>query len=644
VAMTLSLAVVFLPVFFMPGVFGRLLHEFSVVTISAVMVSGLVSVTLTPMMCRRYLRLHHGKRHNLVYRKLEDMMEAWTRWYGATLRWSLRHRVLIMLCGALILVGTAWEFWSIPKGFLPEEDTSQISVSTEARQGISFDSMKVHQDAVNRILMADPSVVQFFSNVSASNNNGLNNGRAFLHLKDPSERPWTDNPSYDRLLHQYGPVPILGSVVRWIRPLFEHQLTVSDIMQELQPKLNKVPGMRVYMQNPPAIRIGGRISKSLYQYTLSSPDVDQLYKSAQLMVEKMRASDTLADVTSDLQMENPQARVVVDRDKASALGVTAQAVESALYSAYGQRLVSPIYTSNNQYWVVMQVQERFQSDPDMLSELYIHSSSGQLVPLSAVSKFTTGVGPLTVNHTGQLPSVTISFNLKPGVALGDAVNEIKSISGSTLPISIAGSFQGTAQAFQQSLTGLGLLLIATVAVIYIVLGILYESFFHPITILTGLPAAAFGGLATLSLFHMQLDIYGFVGLIMLIGIVKKNAIMMIDFSLELERKENYSVHESAYHASLIRFRPIMMTSACTIMGTLPIAIGIGANAGALRSLGLCVVGGLVFGQIVTLYITPVFYTYMGALLKRLGRDHGPATQESATEEGLAAAGAQHAQD
>jgi hydrophobic/amphiphilic exporter-1 (mainly G- bacteria), HAE1 family len=644
VAMTLSLAVVFLPVFFMPGVFGRLLHEFAVVTISAVMVSGLVSLTLTPMLCKRYLRPQHGKRNNWMYRKLEDIVEAWTRWYGITLRWALRHRVLVMLSGALILVGTAWEFWSIPKGFLPEEDTSQIAVSTEARQGISFDSMTLHQDAVNRILMADPSVIQFFSNVSASNNNGLNYGRAFLHLKDPSERPWTDNPSYNRLLERYGHAAVLGSVVRWMRPLFEHQLTVADIMQELQPKLNKIPGMRVYMQNPPAIRIGGRISKSLYQYTLSSPDVDQLYQSARSMLAKMRSSNTLADVTTDLQIENPQANVVVDRDKASALGVTAQAVESALYSAYGQRQVSPIYTSNNEYWVVLQVQKRFQSDPAMLSELYIHSSSGELAPLSAVSKFVTGVGPLTVNHTGQLPSVTISFNLRPGVALGDAVNEIKNISSSTLPISIERSFQGTAQAFQQSLTGLGILLIVTVAVIYIVLGILYESFIHPITILTSLPAAAFGGLATLSLFHMQLDIYGFVGLIMLIGIVKKNAIMMIDFALELERKGNCTASESAYQGSLIRFRPIMMTSACTIMGTLPIAIGIGANAGALRSLGLCVVGGLLFGQIVTLYITPVFYTYMDALLKWLHPDQRAATQESAGEAVLARIGEHHTQD
>ena len=641
VAMTVSLAVVFLPVFFMPGVFGRLLHEFAVVTISAVMVSGLVSVTLTPMLCRRYLRPDHGKRHNWMYRKLEDIVEAWTRWYGVTLRWALRHRVLVMLTGILVLVGTVWEFWSIPKGFLPEEDTSQISVSTEARQGISFDSMKAHQDAVNRVIRADPSVIQFFSNVSASNNNGLNNGRAFLHLKDPSERPWTNSPRYRRLLERYGDAAVVGSVVRWMRPLFEHQLTVADVMHGLQPRFNKIPGMRVYMQNPPAIRIGGRISKSLYQYTLSSPDTDQLYKSAQLMLEKMRASNTLADVTSDLQIENPQANVVVDRDKASALGVTAQAVESALYSAYGQRQVSPIYTSNNEYWVVVQAQEHFQSDPAMLSELYIHSSSGQLVPLSAVSKFVTGVGPLTVNHTGQLPSVTLSFNLKSGVALGDAVNEIQSLSSSTMPISIQSSFQGTAQAFQQSLTGLGVLLIATVAVIYIVLGILYESFVHPITILTGLPAAAFGGLATLSLFHMQLDIYGFVGLIMLIGIVKKNAIMMIDFALELERKGDISASESAYQSSLIRFRPIMMTTACTVMGTLPIAIGIGANAGALRSLGLCVVGGLVFGQIVTLYLTPVFYTYMDDGLKWLQPGQHAATQEFVGEEVLTAFGEQH---
>ncbi|MGH9502691.1 MAG: efflux RND transporter permease subunit [Terriglobales bacterium] len=614
-SMTLSLAAVFLPVFFMPGVFGRLLHEFAVVIISAVLVSGLVSITLTPMLCRHYLRTEHGRQHGWMYRKLESMLDTSLRWYGSTLRWSMRHRVLVMFSGFLILVGTAWEFWSIPKGFLPEEDSSEISVSTEANQGISFDAMKTHQEAVNRILQADPNVVQFFSGISDSNSSGLNNGRAFLHLKDRPDRPWTDSPAYDRLIASYGHAAVLGSVVRFIRPLFEHHMTIAEVIRELEPKLDRVTGMRVFLQNPPAIRIGGQSTKSLYQFTLSSPATDQLYKYSQMLETKMKTLPSLADVTSDLQIKNPQANVVVDRDKASAMGVTPQQVEDALYSAYGQRLVSPIYTSDNEYWVVMQLQDRFQSDPDVLSELYIRSSSGQLVPLDAVSKFSTGVGPLTVNHTGQLPSVTISFDLAPGVALGRAVSEVQSLATAMLPISISTNFQGTAQAFQQSLGGLGILLIMTVVVIYIVLGILYESYIHPITILTGLPAAAFGGLVTLSLFHMQLDIYGFVGLIMLIGIVKKNAIMMVDFALDLERKGNYTASESAYQGCMIRFRPIMMTSACTIMGTLPIAIGFGADAGARRPLGLCVVGGLLFAQFVTLYLTPVFYTYMDTVLR-----------------------------
>jgi HAE1 family hydrophobic/amphiphilic exporter-1 len=615
-AMTLSLAVVFLPVFFMPGVFGHLLHEFSVVIVSAVLVSGLVSLTLTPMLSKRYLHPEHDTPHGRMYHALGRVLDAALRWYGVTLRWALRHRAAVMAFGLLVLVGTAWEFWAIPKGFLPEQDLSQISVSTQANQGISFQAMKAHQEAVNRILVDDPNVVQFFSSVSASNSSGLNNGRAFVHLKDPSERPWTDSAAYDRLVARYGGrVGIVDSGLRFIRPLFARHMTIDDVMHELQPKLNRVPGMRVFLQNPPAIRIGGRGSKSLYQFTLSSPDIGRLYSSAEALEAKLSASPYLADVTSDLQVDNPQANVVVDRDKASALGVTPQAVENALYSAYGQRLVSPIYTSNDEYWVVLQVQDRFQRDPGMLSELYVRSSAGQLVPLGAVSRFTTGVGPLTLNHTGQLPSVTMSFNLARGIALGQAVSEIQSLAGSTLPGSITTAFQGTAQAFQQSLSGLGILLVMTVLVIYIVLGILYESYIHPITILTGLPAAAFGGLLTLSMFHQQLDLYGFVGLIMLIGIVKKNAIMMIDFALELERTGNYTSAESAYQGCMIRFRPIMMTSACTIIGTLPIAIGFGADAAARRSLGLCVVGGLVFAQFVTLYLTPVFYTYMDALLR-----------------------------
>ncbi|HUX11048.1 MAG TPA: efflux RND transporter permease subunit [Terriglobia bacterium] len=614
-AMTLSLAVVFLPVFFMSGVFGRLLHEFAVVVISAVLVSGVVSVTLTPMLCRRYLRPEHEKQRGWLYRKLESWLDTSLRWYGWSLRLAMRHRALVMLFGLFVLVGTAWEFWAIPKGFLPNGDLAMISAATEANQGISFDAMKAHQEAVNRIFKANPNVVQFFSGVGGSYNSGMNNGHAALHLKDRQDRPWTDSPAYDRLVAHYGHAAVLGSVVRFIRPLYEHHMTISDVIHGLQPKLDKVPGMRVFLTNPPSIRIGGHFTKSLYQYTLSSPDTGQLYKYAELFEAKMKTLPGLTDVTSDLQIKNPQANVVVDREKAAALGVTPEQVEDALYSAYGQRLVSPIYTANDEYWVVLEVQKRFQSDPNTLSELYIHSSSGQLVPLSAVSKFTTGVGPLTVNHSAQLPSATISFNLKPGVALGQAVGEVEGLAKSMLPISITTSFQGTAQAFQQSLTGLGILLIMTVLIIYIVLGILYESYVHPVTILTGLPAAAFGGLLTLSLFHMQLDLYGFVGLIMLIGIVKKNAIMMVDFALELERKGNCTASESAYQGSIIRFRPIMMTTACAIIGTLPIAIGFGADADSRRPLGLCVIGGLLFAQFVTLYLTPVFYTYMDSFLK-----------------------------
>ncbi len=518
-SMTLSLAAVFLPVFFMSGVLGRLLHEFAVVIISAVLVSGFVSVTLTPMLCRYYLRPEHESKHGWIYRKLENILDTSLRWYGWSLRRAMQHRVLVMFLGFLILVGTAWEFWVIPKGFLPEEDTAQISVSTEANQGISFDAMKAHQEAINRILQADPNVVQFYSGIADSNGSGLNNGYAFLHLKNRSDRPWTDSPAYDHLIARYGHIFVARTMLRYVRSLFERHMTIDDVIHGLQPKLDRVPGMRVFLQNPPAIRIGGLFTKSLYQFTLSSPATDQLYKYAQLLETKKRTLPSVADVASDLQIKNPQANVVVDRDKASALGVTPQQVEDALYSAYGQRLVSPIYTSNNEYWVVLQVQDRFQNDPDMLSELYIRSSSGQLVPLAAVSKFTTGVGPLTINHTGQLPSVTISFDLASGVALGQAVSDVQKLANSMLPISINTSFQGTAQAFQQSIAGQGILLIMTVVVIYILLGILYESYIHPITILTGLPAAAFGGLVTLSLFHEQLDIYGFVGLIMLIGIV-----------------------------------------------------------------------------------------------------------------------------
>ena len=615
-SMTCALSAVFIPVFFMGGILGRLLHEFSVVIISAVLVSGVVSLTLTPMLCSRYLRPEHDREHGWLYRKLEGMLNAALHAYGVSLRWAMRHRVLVMSFGLFVLVGTAWEFWVIPKGFLPVEDMSSLHVNTEARQGISFAAMKAHQEAVNRIILQDPNTLQFHSSISDSGGSGLNNGNIALHVKDTAEREWTNSPEYDRLVAKYGSDGLWAEIVHAARPLFEHHMTIDDLARQYQRELDAVPGMKVFIQVPPAIQIGGRPTKSEYQYTLESPDSTALYRYAASLEAGMKKLPGLADVTTDLQNRNPQANVVVDRDKASAFGVTPEQVESALYAAYGQDEVSNIYTATNLYKVVLQVEPKYQTDPGMLSQLYIRSSSGNLVPLSAVSRFTTSFGPLTVNHTGQLPSVTLSFNLGPGVAIGQAVSEVQQLASSALPESVTGSFQGTAQAFQQSLTGLGVLLVMAVLVIYMVLAILYESYIHPITILTGLPAAAFGGLLTLSLFHMQLDLFGFVGLIMLIGIVKKNAIMMVDFAVELQ-KSGVSASESAYQGCMIRFRPIMMTTAAAIMGTLPIALGMGAGADERRPLGFCVVGGLIFAQFVTLYLTPVFYTYMDGL-QRLG--------------------------
>ncbi|MGC1839102.1 MAG: efflux RND transporter permease subunit, partial [Candidatus Acidiferrales bacterium] len=610
ISMTLSLAAVFLPVFFMAGILGRLLHEFAVVIISAILVSGVVSLTLSPMLCSRFLKPHIGERHGRAYNALERMFQGMLRGYEVTLHWAMRHRLTVMAVGVLLLVGTAWQFWVIPKGFLPVEDTDEVIGFDEAVQGISFDAMKAHQEALNQIVLADPNTVEFFSSIQASGTSGLNIGRFFDHLKSRSERPWTESAAYERLNAKYGDTAGVGVLVHAVRPLFEHHMAISDIMREMEAKLNTIPGLRVYLQNPPSIRIGGQLTKSLYQYTLVSPDTDQLYKYAQMMNDKMRRLPGLTDVTTDLQIKSPQADLKIDRDKALALGVTPQQIENALYTAYGQRWISTIYAPTNEYWVIMELEPEYQQDPQMLSYLYIRSTNGQLVPLNAVSSTGTSLGPLTVNHLGQLPSVTISFDLGPGVSLGQAVSEIQKLAADTLPLTINGSFQGTAQAFQQSLSGLGLLLGMAILVIYIVLGILYESFIHPITILSGLPAAAFGALATLMLFHMQLDLFGFVGIIMLIGIVKKNAIMMVDFAIELERADGTPPAEAAVQGSLIRFRPIMMTTMAAIMGTLPIALGTGAGADSRRPLGLSVVGGLIFAQVVTLYLTPVFYTYM----------------------------------
>ncbi len=580
-SMTLSLTAVFIPVLLMGGILGRLFHEFAVTIGVAILVSGFVSLTLTPMLCSRFLRPPKEAKHGRFYEATERVYQRGLAFYERSLAWVMDHRPATMVFSSGILAATILLFPFVPKGFIPTEDQGQIQGTTETLEGTSFENMRDHQLAVADIVGRDPNVAHYMSTVGGGT---MNQGRLSIRLKPRGER-----------------------------------LPADQVVRELNAKLNSVTGIRTYLSLPQSIRIGGRPTKTLYQFTLQSADIDALYENAAKLERVLRGIPTLLDVTTDLQIKNPQVSVQIDRDRATSLGVTVQQIEQALYDAYGSRQVSTIYTPNNQYWVILELLPEYQRDPSALGLLYLRSRSGKLIPLTSVASASNDVGPLSVNHSGQLPSVTLSFNLPPGVSLGTAVNDVQKAARQTLPSTISTGFSGTAQAFQSSQQGLFFLLLLAIVVIYIVLGILYESFIHPLTILSGLPFAGFGALLTLFIFRTELSIYAFVGIIMLVGLVKKNAIMMIDFALEAERTEGKSPREAIIEACSVRFRPIMMTTMAALMGTLPIAIGWGAGGESRRPLGLAVVGGLAFSQLITLYVTPVVYTYLDALQHWFGR-------------------------
>jgi HAE1 family hydrophobic/amphiphilic exporter-1 len=599
ISITFSLIAVFIPVLLMGGIVGRVFREFAVTIAVAIVVSGFVSLTLTPMLCARVLKAHNEVRKpNIVLRAFEWMFDAWLRAYEWALDWVLARKALMLVVTLATLAGTIALYIVVPKGFFPQEDTGFLSGVTEAATDTSFEAMTVRQKELTDILSRDPAVEYINSTVGAGGPNvTANYGRLFIALKPRKDRE-----------------------------------SATVVMARLRQKATQVPGMQAFFQGIQNLNIGGRPSKSQYQYTLQSGDTESLYRLAPEMRGKIAKVPGLLDVTTDLYIKNPQMTVDIDREKAAVYGVTVDQVRNQLYNAYGARQVGTIYMPSNDYQIILEAQPQFRVDPSDLSKLYVKTTNNQTIPLDAVARMVPSVGPLQINHQGQQPAVTISFNLAPNYSLGYAVDEITKIEqSSNLPATIATGFSGTAQVFQDSLRGQGVLILAAVFAAFVILGILYESFIHPITIISGLPSAGIGAILTLMMFNMELSVIAMIGIVMLVGIVKKNAIMMVDFALE-RRRVGLSAEHAIREAALLRFRPIMMTTFAAIFGTLPIAIGAGAGAELRQPLGVAVVGGLCVSQLLTLFITPVIYIYLDRIDRRLKRRLEPQADEAENSE------------
>jgi len=589
-SMTVSLAAVFIPILFMEGLLGRLFREFAVTVGMAVLISGAVSLSMTPMMCSLMLKPAHS--HGRLYMLFERMFDASRDFYGFTLRWTMRHRGLMLVgsIAVLVLIGAIYKV--VPQGFIPRQDTGVIFSNVRAPEGIPFPELERRVKAVADVIRKHPEVaaVQYTAGQGTGGATGDNLGRVIIRLKPRSER----------------------------------KLGADQVISELRRSFaGGAQGVRVFMSNPPSINIGGLIGNADYQMVVQGSDLKAVYPAAQELEARLRETDFLREVSTSLELRNPEIQISILRDRAAALGVSPQQVESTLYNAYGGRQISTLYGDTDQYYVLLELDPRFQRDINALRSLYVQSSSGRMVPIHAVADVRMGVGPVTVNHYGQLPAVVLSFNLAPNVSVGEAVTQVEQIASETLPAGVTALMAGSAKAFQDAFRTLPVLLLITILVIYMVLAILYEHYGHPVTILTALPFAGFGALLMLWLTGMELNIFSFVGIILLVGLVKKNGIMMVDFALQLQREKNLSAEDAIVEASLIRFRPIMMTTGAAIFATLPLAFGTGTGSEMRQPLGIAVVGGLVFSQMLTLYVTPTFYASMERVIQWFGRYRAP---------------------